>query len=107
MFLPRIVEAAFSDPATSNAGQLLRNITAAVVNPIITLFFIMAISMFVYGLFEFIKGADSEDVRTKGKQHMIWGIVGLFIMTAVFAIIQILFNLVGEVGTPDTLWILR
>jgi hypothetical protein len=100
MFLANTVYAA------DNAKQLLQNITAHIVNPIITLFFALALAVFVFGIFEFIKGADSDDVRSKGKQHMIWGIVGLFIMTATFAIIQILINLLGDtVGQPD-IWIL-
>jgi hypothetical protein len=91
----------------SEAGELLRNVVAVVVNPIITLFFIMALSVFVFGIFEFILGADNDDRRSKGKRHMAWGIIGLFIMTAAFAIIALLSNLVGEFGTEPNLWIIR
>jgi thiol:disulfide interchange protein len=106
MFLSKIAEAQTS-AAGSNAGQLLQKVVQAVVNPIITLFFIMALSIFTYGVFEFIKGSDNEEVRRKGQKHMMSGIIGLFIMTAVFAIIQVLQNFVGEFGTPTDLWILN
>lgn len=105
MFLIHIVNAQ-TDPAGSSAGILLKTAVAVIVNPIITLFFIMALSLFTYGIFEFIMGADNPDKRTQGQQHMKWGIIGLFIMTAVFAIIQILTNLLGEFGTAPNLWIL-
>lgn len=106
MFFTKLVEAADTGPGSS-AGELLIKITAVVVNPIIILFFIMATVLFAFGIFEFVKGADDDTARTKGKQHMIWGIVGIFIMTAVFAIIEILKNLVGTVGTPSDIWIIR
>ena len=106
MLLLKVANAAES-AANSSAGVLLKKVTAVIVNPIITLFFIMALSIFVFGVFEFIKGSDSDEARSKGQQHMKWGIIGLFLMVAVFAIIQILFNLVNGFGDAPELWILK
>lgn len=107
MFLTSIFVEAATSPASTSAGQLLKKVVAVVVNPIITLFFIMALSVFVFGVFEFIKGADNEEARKKGQQHMMWGILGLFLMTAVFALITLLGNFVGEFGTKPDLWIIK
>ena len=93
--------------ANSSAGQLLIKVTAAIVNPIITLFFIGALCIFVFGIFQFIRGADNEEERRKGQKHMMWGIVGLFIMVAVFGIIRIIINFVGTTGKVPNLWILN
>jgi len=106
MFILKVAEAQTS-AASSSAGVLLKKIVTAVVNPIITLFFIMALSVFTYGIFNFIRGADNEEQRRKGQEHMKWGIIGLFLMVSVFALIQILGNFVGEFGTKPDLWILR
>lgn len=107
MFGIEIVNAQTLSSANSSAGQLLISVTAAVVNPIITLFFIGALCIFVYGIFEFIKGADSDEVRKKGQKHMMWGIVGLFIMISAFAIIRIIMNFWAPIGTVPKIWILN
>ena len=52
----------------------------------------MAVVLFLYGVVEMIMGASNEEARTKGKSHMIWGLVGLVIIVAVGAIIDILKN---------------
>jgi len=52
----------------------------------------VAIVFFIYGLVEFIGGANNEEKRKTGKQHIIWGIIGLFIMAAVWGIMSILNN---------------
>jgi hypothetical protein len=107
MFWIETANAATLSSANSTAGQLLIKVTAAIVNPIITLFFIGALCIFVYGIFEFIRGADNDEARSKGQKHMMGGIVGLFIMVAVFAIIRIIMNFVGQTGTVPNLWILN
>lgn len=77
--------------------QLLENINSQIVNPIILLLMGAGLIVFLYGLVEMIQGADNEDARKKGQQHMIWGIVGLFIMVAVFGIINVIISTIGAV----------
>ena len=76
---------------------LLENINSQIVNPIILLLMGAGLIVFLYGLVEMIQGADNEDARKKGQQHMIWGIVGLFIMVAVFGIINVIISTIGAV----------
>ncbi|MEN9921255.1 MAG: hypothetical protein RLZZ517_233 [Candidatus Parcubacteria bacterium] len=76
-------------------NELLQKIVSVVVNPIIQVAFVVATVLFVYGVFEFLKGAESPDVRKQGQQHMLWGLVGLAIMVSVFTIIRILLNTLG------------
>ncbi len=75
-----------------NADTLLNNIADKIINPLIGLFITLAIMLFLYGVIEFIWGADNEDKRNQGKQHIVWGIVGLFIMVSVFGIMNIIIN---------------
>jgi len=86
--------------AEKTAQQLLNDAVTAVVNPIIVLFFLMAMLIFVFGVFEFIKGSDSDEARSKGQKHMISGIIGLLIMVSTFAVINFL---VDQFGIRDTL----
>lgn len=70
--------------------QFIANINQWIINPIILLLFVLALFLFFWGLSEFILKAGSEDGRTKGKQHMLWGIIGMFIMFGVFGILKVL-----------------
>lgn len=76
----------------NEANALLDKIKAQIVNPIIGLLIAWAVVVFLYGVIEFITGAASEEKRSTGKRHMIWGAVGLFIAVAVFGIMNVLAN---------------
>ena len=71
---------------------LIGRIGDQILNPIAGLLIALGVLMFVYGLIEFIAGADNEDKRNIGKRHMVWGVVGLFIMVSVFGIMWIIIN---------------
>lgn len=81
---------------------LLKSAVQVIVNPIIQVAFAVATIVFVYGVFEFIRGADNPEVRKQGQQHILWGLIGLAIMVSVFTIIDILLNTLGA-GTPPIL----
>lgn len=66
----------------SSAGTLIGNIKTMIIEPIISLLFVLATIVFIWGVIEMIRGADSEEARTTGKQHIIYGLLGLFIMVA-------------------------
>lgn len=66
-----------------------------IVNPIIILLFALALVYFLYGLVVFIANADSDEARDTGKSHMLWGIIGLFIMVSVYGILKIVIGTVG------------
>ena len=69
-----------------------------IINPVIELSFFIAFALFLFGLMEFIRGANKPDVRSKGKQHMLWSIVGFVIMFGVFGIISLLTGTLGISG---------
>ena len=75
-----------------NADALINKITAGILIPLIGLVIALGLAVFIYGVVEFIAGADNQEKRDKGKQHIVWGIVGLLIMVAVAGIIQIIQN---------------
>lgn len=91
---------AYADVGTGAAAFIQKLITL-IVNPLIYLMFAIAIVVFTIGMIKFIAASDktAEDAKN-GKQHMLWGILGLFIMIAVFGIMQVL---VRTFGTEDDL----
>ena len=69
---------------------LFNKIITQVAQPIEYLLFAMAIVYFLYGVMVFIQNADSPEKRQEGQNHMIWGIVGLFIMVSAVGIINVI-----------------
>ncbi|MDB5194386.1 MAG: protein of unknown function with transrane region [Parcubacteria group bacterium] len=60
----------------------------------------LALLAFFWGVAQFIWGGEAK--RDEGKQHMIWGIVGLFVMVSVWGLVQFLGSVVGVTGTGGT-----
>jgi len=75
--------------------DILSTIATQLISPVKNLLVILGTLVFIYGVVEFIAGASSEDARTKGKKHMIWGIAGLVIIMGAMAMITILQNFFG------------
>jgi len=76
-------------------NSLLQNILTNIVNPVIYLIAALAVVYFVWGVMVFVQNADNADKRAEGYQHMIWGIVGLFIMVSAKGIINMILSSMG------------
>jgi uncharacterized membrane protein YuzA (DUF378 family) len=68
----------------------LKNILDNIVNPIVTLMVGLAVVWFLWGVFQFVRNAESTEERKKGAMNMLWGIVGLFIMLAAYGIYNLI-----------------
>lgn len=75
--------------------EFLVKIQDAILTPIITLLSLGAFVIFVWGVVEFIASSENEEKRTKGQQHMIWGIIGLVIIFGANAIVSLIKATVG------------
>ncbi len=88
--------AAFAVPLVSSAAiSNLSDVGSFVINTINNVFvpvlFAVAFIVFVWGAFDtFILGANSEDVKEKGKNLMLWGLIGFFVMVSVWGLVNIL-----------------
>lgn len=71
------------------------NIVRDIINPLIGLLFALALVFFVYGGSQFILNASDPKKRDEGKKNLVYGLVGLFIMSAVFGILQVITNTFG------------
>ncbi|OHA59892.1 MAG: hypothetical protein A2589_02525 [Candidatus Vogelbacteria bacterium RIFOXYD1_FULL_46_19] len=74
---------------------LLDNINTYIVNPIIGLLFGLALLYFMYGVAVFIVNGDNDVKRREGASHMLWGVIGLFVMVSVFGIMKIICTTIG------------
>ncbi len=84
--LPLVSFAAINNIA--DAGSFFINTVNNIVVPVL---FALAFIVFLFGVFEtFIWGANSEEVREKGKNLMLWGLIGFFVMVSVWGLVNIL-----------------
>lgn len=63
----------------------------------------IALAVFVWGMVVFIAQSGSDQAREVGKQRMIWGLVGLFIIISVWGVVLLLQELTGVDGNPGGL----
>lgn len=61
----------------------------AFINPVIALIFTAALLIFSWGVFEMIWNGSSDEARSTGRRHMLWGIIGMAVMVSVFALLKI------------------
>jgi len=85
--------------AEANITSLMASISKIIINPLIVLLFALAIVYFLYGLVQYLISPDSEEIRKSSKKHMLWGIIGMFIMVAVFGILNIIIQTLGAGDT--------
>ena len=78
--------------ASESLDQFIFNVNKLIINPLILLLFALALVYFLYGVFEFILNQENDEKKTKGKTHMMWGIIGIVIMMGVFMIMKIIMN---------------
>lgn len=66
----------------------IAHIVQYIIQPIIVLLFALALFLFVNGaiLFFDVRGADPKE-RERGKQLLLWGVIGFFVMTFGMSII--------------------
>lgn len=85
------------------AEQLVSRFVDYIVNPAILVVFAAGFFLFLYGLVKSLWTSTGGGENTEGKQHMIWGIVGMLVMVSVYGIITIIddtFQL--NFANPDT-----
>lgn len=76
----------------SNFGDLVNFVTDSILMGIIKLIFTLAVLFFVWGVMKFIRDADNPTKREEGRQFIIWGIIGLFVMASFYGLVRILEN---------------
>ena len=77
------------------ASNLVAKFTDYIVDPAILVVFAAGFFFFVFGLVEFMWNLNEGSAQSQGKQHMLWGIVGMFIMVSVYGIVALISNTFG------------
>lgn len=77
------------------AANLINNITSLILNPLITLLFVIALVIFLWGIVQFINSETADGKREEGKRKIIYGVIGMFIMFSAYGIIHLILNTFG------------
>lgn len=87
------------------ATALLNKFVDYIVNPAILLLFATGFFLFMWGLVTFLWNLESgaSEANSNGKQHMLWGIIGMLIMVSVYGIVGLIENTfgIGRAGGTD------
>ena len=81
--------------APHNINELVRAINKIIINPLIYFMFVLALVIFLWGMVEYLLGANDPAKRKVGGQHILWGIIGMTIMIGVFTIMQVIMSTLG------------
>lgn len=81
-----------SDP--SAFGKVIDPIINNIVTPIVGLMFAVGVVVFAFGVMEMIWHGDDADARTKGRNHMLSGVIGMVVMMSAWGLIYLVSNTV-------------
>lgn len=76
---------------------LLRKIDTFILNPLIGLAFAVATIVFLFGIFQFIMSETADSARETAKKKILYGLLGMFIMSSAYGLIHIV---LGTFGIP-------
>jgi hypothetical protein len=72
--------------------DLVQSLFVNVAKPATTLMLSLAVVFFLWNIFQFIRKSDQPEELEKFKSQAIWGIVAIFVMVSLWALVHILVN---------------
>jgi len=94
MALPMTAAAATIQSVLQNARDIL--------NWVIIILFVLVTLYFIWGVVQYVSAAGDEEKLKKGKDHMIWGIIGMVVMAAAWGIVAVVMQSFGISGGGPT-----
>ena len=80
---------------TKSLDQVFSGYVGYILSPIYQLAVGVALAYFLYGVFMFILNMNKEEARTNGKNHLLYGTIGLFIIFSIGAIFEAMSSYLG------------
>lgn len=82
--------------------EILQRIISYVIDPSLRVLFTLGLFLFIWGIVEFLWGVKNGEASQKGKDHMVYGLIGMLIMVSVYGIIALIVNSFGlDVASTD------
>lgn len=103
-FLSKIAHGQIKESATTVGNlkektfqQIVADFILLASEYVLTVLVALTILVFLYGLMRYMfKGQGSDTARVEGRKLMLWGIIGIFVMTSMWGLVAILANFVGH-----------
>ncbi len=94
VFTPAIALAQFGE-----INSFIGSINTFINNVLIPLVFAIALLVFIWGMFQFfIRGGHDPEAQQKGKDLMLWAVVGFVLMVSIFGIVNLIAGGLGFSG---------
>ncbi len=75
--------------------ELLQRIIDYIIDPALRVVFTLGLFLFIWGIVEFLWGVKDGKNTEQGKNHIIYGLLGMLIMVSVYGIIALIVNSFG------------
>lgn len=75
--------------------QILSNVVTEIFSPLYQAVVGISILYFLYGVAKYVLDLNNPEKQTFGKSHLLWGMVGLFIILSVGGILNTLNGIFG------------
>lgn len=85
-----------SAPKNAAVNSIMAKVFEFVVYPLLALLTVVTLFYFTWGIVQMIMNPGDSESREKGRNHILWGVVGIFIMVSAFGIIQLISNTTTE-----------
>jgi hypothetical protein len=91
-----IIQTAYAQtPGAAEAAAFVDRVNEVILFPLIALLFALALFVFIYGCYQYIAHAGESSAHEAGRMHILWGIIGMFVMLVAYAILGIAANTFG------------
>lgn len=95
--IPLIVAFAPAIVMAADVQSIMQDISD-IVKTIIPILMLVAFVVFLWGVVKFIFAGGDENKRKDAKNYIIYGLIGLFVMVAVWGIVEVVLNTFGVEG---------
>lgn len=85
--------------AALNPDTVLQKVVTEIFTPLYQLAVVTAIIYFLYGAAKFLYDMNHPEEKNTGKQHLFWGLFGLFIILSVGGILGLFSDIFGQLGS--------
>lgn len=89
--------ASFVVPLTAalSFSELIAKIQDEILKPLITLLFVLATVIFMWGIISYVISGGNADKAQKAKAVILWGIIGMALMLGAWGIVRIICGFFG------------
>lgn len=84
-----------------NVNSLI-NFLKGALNTATILILAAAVVFFMWGVFQFVAAAGDEEARQTGRNHIIYGIIGIAVMVSIWGLVNFLTGSAGLTTTTGT-----